>query len=182
MKKQNAELAVILEQTKYAHNLAAARRACACFGVEHLFWTGDRFSFGDNERLPREERMKGYSDVQWLPTERPFDHLAPGVVPVCVELTSSAQPLTTFVHPWRAAYVFGPEDGGVGQAFRGLCHRFVYIPAYHCLNLAAAINVVLADRMMKQQMAGDAPMCSVGEMLKERRGFAEIDVVGFDGK
>ena len=38
-----------------------------------------------------------------------------------------------------------PLDKGVLSA----CHRFVRIPSEVCLNLAAAVNVVLADRRMK---------------------------------
>jgi tRNA(Leu) C34 or U34 (ribose-2'-O)-methylase TrmL len=175
-------MTVILDRPKYSHNLAAAIRACACFEADQLFWTGKRFSFTDGERLPREERMKGYRSVRVSNTDRPFDHLPGDVEPVCIELIPSAQPLTTFVHPLDAAYVFGPEDGHVSQAFRGLCHHFVYIPAHHCLNLAAAINVVLADRIMKRQMAGDVPMVNLAA-LTERRGSDEIEsVVGWDGK
>lgn len=29
------------------------------------------------------------------------------------------------------------------------CHRFVVIPSRSCLNLAASVNVVLYDRMVK---------------------------------
>lgn len=149
--------AVILTRVKYPHNLAAAVLACACFEVERLFYTGHRFQFADGERLPREERMRGYAAVKFEATERPFDavllagakaKLPIDVVPVCVELTRGAAPLTHFAHPEHAVYVFGPEDGHVPQSYRALCHRFLYIPAHHCLNLAAAVNVVLAHRMM----------------------------------
>lgn len=172
--------AVILNRVKYPHNLAAAIRACSCFGVDSLVWTGSRFSFADGERLPREERMKGYAHVNFFEHERPFDLLPDGVTPVCVELVPHAEPLTHFEHPERAAYVFGPEDGSVSQAFRGLCHRFVYIPSQHCLNLSAAMNVVLADRAMKRQRADMEAIISPGEY--EGRGFGELSVVGWDGK
>jgi tRNA C32,U32 (ribose-2'-O)-methylase TrmJ len=171
---------VILDRVKYPHNLAAAIRACSCFGVESLIYTGSRFAFAAGERLPREERMRGYSDVTWLESERPFDLLPLGTVPVCVELMPSAMPLTHFVHPEKAAYVFGPEDGHVSQSFRGLCHLIVFIPAYHCLNLGAAMNVVLADRMMKRQLLGLEPVVSVKESLLEPRG--ELAVEGWEGR
>lgn len=178
-----ARQAVILEEPKYPHNLAAAIRACACFGLDRLYWTGSRFTFEAGDRLPREERMKGYANVKFENVERPFDHLAIGTVPVCVELTPCAMPLTFFEHPPNAAYVFGPEDGGVSQAFRGLCHYFVYIPAYHCLNLAAAVNVVLADRLMKTQLAGNLRAGPATDLLNEHRGSMEIpEVCGWDGK
>lgn len=176
--------AAVLIEPKYAHNLAAAIRACSCFGVQTLLWTGQRFAFEAGDRLPREERMKGYADVRVRNCTRPFDVLAGSSVtpiahlharggsPVCVELTRGATPLDVFVHPARAVYLFGPEDGHVPQSYRALCHHFVYIPSRHCLNLAAALNVVLYDRAQKS----DARY-STAEY--ERRG---IDVPGWDGQ
>lgn len=169
--------AVILQRVKYPHNLAAAIRAAACFGADHVFYTGNRFEFKDGDRLPREERMKGYRSVEFEKTERPFDKLPRGARTVCIELTPTSMPLTYYQHyAGPTAYVFGPEDGSVGQSFRGLCHEFVYIPAYHCLNLAAAINVVLAHRAMQFGLM-QSPA------LTEARGVLEIpSVVGWDGK
>lgn len=163
--------AVVLQRVKYPHNLAAAIRAASCFNMDAVLWTGKRFAFAEGERLPREERMKGYSHVQVIETERPFDLLRTGT-PVCVELTPNAESLAQFEHPDDAIYVFGPEDGGVSQAFRALCHRFVYIPSKHCLNLAAAINVTLYDRIRKRE-----ERFSTAEY--ERRG---IEIAGWDGK
>lgn len=168
--------AVILSRVKYPHNLAAAIRASACFGIDKLYWTGQRFNFEDGQRLPREERMKGYRNVEFRPTERPFDLLSSDMVPVCVELVPNASELTFFEHPKNAAYVFGPEDGHVPQSFRGLCHQFVYIPANHCLNLAAAINVILAHRTLQRIARGlDEPLSPV---IAEQRGI--IDIRGWE--
>ena len=53
------------------------------------------------------------------------------------------------------------------------------------MNLAAAVNVVLADRMTKRQLAGSLEVLPVSEMLNEHRGFCEtpaLDQVGWDGK
>lgn len=174
-------VSIILNRVKYPHNLAGAIRAGACFGADSVYWTGSRFHFADGERLPREERLKGYSHVQVKETERPFDLLSADVVPICVELLPSAMPLTLFEHPAKACYVFGPEDGHVCQSFRGLCHHFIYIPAKHCLNLVAAMNVVLAHRLMQRQLDGFEPLTgSPLDVLAEPRGL--IAVPGWDGK
>lgn len=142
--------AVVLVNPKYPHNVGGAIRACAAFGLAQCWWTGDRVTipqFGG--RLPREERMKGYRSVALRHDERPFDRGASGT-PVCVEIWPGATALPDFKHPDDAVYVFGPEDGAVPKAYRVLCHAFIQIPAAHCLNLAAAINVVLYDRRVKQ--------------------------------
>ena len=166
--------AVVLVNPNFSHNVGAALRGCSCFDAKQLWWTGSRVKIEPEkgERLGREERMKGYRKVEWFNNDRPFDVFdqIPGVVPVVVELLKTAEPLTTFVHPEDAVYIFGPEDGDVPPGFRALAHRFVFIPSRHCLNLSAAVNVVLADRMMKRQMAGLEPIVSVEDMLDEPRG------------
>ena len=78
--------------------------------------------------------------------------------------------LVTFEHPEDALYVFGPEDGGLPRPVRLLCHRFVFLPTHHCLNLAAAVNVVLYDRRLKRQLAGREPLGPLGDLLREHRG------------
>jgi tRNA(Leu) C34 or U34 (ribose-2'-O)-methylase TrmL len=174
---------LILVNTKYVHNVAAAIRAASCFGVARLIWTGLRVDPILLDRLPREERMKGYRDVAWThdKSNKPFNFFTSRVVPVCVELLESSEPLTTFVHPENALYLFGPEDGGVPQVLRRFCHRFVHIQSNHCLNLAAAINVILHDRKAKRQVLGVEPILPTGEMLHERRGPMEIALAGWDG-
>ena len=175
---------LILIDPKYVHNIAAAIRAASCFDVTRLVWTGARIDLSPLERLPREERMKGYKDVAWThdKLDKPFRFFRSNVIPVCVELLEHSEPLTTFEHPYNAVYVFGPEDGGIPQVVRRLCYRFVHIQSNHCLNLAAAVNVVLHDRKAKLQLCGKLPILPTGEMLKENRGPMELSVPGWDGK
>jgi len=140
--------------------------------VSTLLWTGHRADVPEGERLPREERMKGYKDVYWENNDRPFD-LFTDAEPVCIELVPHAENLTFFDHPERAVYVFGPEDGSVPQVFRRHCHRFVFIPSSHCLNLSAALNVVLYDRRAKHTEQGkESPV--MAEILKETRGVIAL--------
>jgi tRNA(Leu) C34 or U34 (ribose-2'-O)-methylase TrmL len=175
---------IILVNPKYVHNVAAAIRAASCFDVTRLVWTGSRVDPSTLERLPREERMKGYKDVLWThdTKDKPFNLFTQDVVPVCIELLENSEGLTHFVHPENAVYVFGREDGGVPQVLRRFCHRFVNIPANHCLNLATAIAITLYDRKMKRQLKGLEPVLSSTEMLKEHRGPMEIaGMPGWDG-
>lgn len=92
--------------------------------------------------------MKGYRAVELVNFDYPFD-LYDGATPVAVEFMDKAESLYDFQHPENAVYVFGPEDGSLGRVALSHCHRFVTIPSAHCLNLAAAVYVVLYDRMMK---------------------------------
>ena len=74
----------------------------------------------------------------------PFD-----CVPIAVDLIAGAKSLPTFRHPRSAFYVFGPEDGTLGREILSWCRDVVMIPTNGCLNLAAAVNVVLYDRAAK---------------------------------
>src|SRR6266446_4189403 len=122
---------VILINPKYSHNVAATIRACSCFGLSSLIWTGSRVDPTQYSRLPREERMKGYKDVTWIHSNKPFDYFLGNDHPVCVEIHEGSVPLQNFIHPQNAVYVFGPEDGGVPQVIRRLCFSFVHIPSFH---------------------------------------------------
>lgn len=170
-RKKGAAPSVVLINPKYAHNVGAALRACSCFGIDQLWWTGHRVSLdvAKGERLPREERMRGYADVEMCPDEYPLNYFD-DAVPVAVEVRQTSECLTTFEHPEKAVYIFGPEDGSIPKAFAHLCHRFVHIPSHHCLNLASAVNVILYDRRAKRQVAGVEPILPLQDMLLEQRG------------
>lgn len=175
--------AIALENPKYGHNVGAAIRAASCFGIEQVFWTGDRvrMDLESKKRLPREERMKGYGEVEAYEFDMFFDAFPKGTVPVAIELTPGAEMLPSFDHPENALYVFGPEDGSIKSVTLRHCHRFVAIPTHHCLNLATAVSVVLYDRRMKRQMAGLEPVLPMDEMLREDRGFIEsVNVFGVE--
>jgi tRNA(Leu) C34 or U34 (ribose-2'-O)-methylase TrmL len=133
--------------------VAAALRACSSFDMNQLWWSGNRVEFDGGKkgqkRLPREERMKGYGDVELCHGEYFFDAFPADVTPVAVELKDNAESLRDFEHPEKALYVFGPEDGTLGRTTLHQCHRFVVIPSKHCLNLATAVSVVLYDRSAK---------------------------------
>jgi tRNA(Leu) C34 or U34 (ribose-2'-O)-methylase TrmL len=148
--------AVALINPKYPANVGMVVRLASCYGLRQVWFTGDRVTLdpGRGERLPREERMKGYRDVQMIHYDYFFDRFPPGTVPVAVEVRARAEPLHTFEHPDSTLYVFGPEDGSIPKVLLAHCHRFLVIPTRHCLNLATAVATVLWDREMKRWLAG----------------------------
>ena len=169
--------AVALVDPKYGHNAAGALRACAAFGIRQLWISGRRVTdeWEGPGRLPREERMRSYGGVDVIAGEYFFDAFGPDTVPVAVEVQQNAEPLTTFEHPEKALYIFGPEDGGLGRVHLRECHRFVIIPSDHCLNLAVAVGAVLLDRRMKRQRDGLEPIRPSYRTLNEQRGFIDND-------
>jgi tRNA(Leu) C34 or U34 (ribose-2'-O)-methylase TrmL len=155
--------AVILVNPHNDHNVAGALRACSAFGVNQLWVTGYRLS-GEMSpkgkmRLPRELRMKLYEDVSVCYYDYPFDaYKGSGASLIAVEISPAAQSLTYFTHPRDAVYVFGPEDGSLSSVQNRHCTDFVQIPTKVapdgkpvCVNLAAAVNIVLADRHMMDE-------------------------------
>ena len=163
---QRMSPAIVMHNPKYPHNVGAAVRAASCFDSPLILFTGQRVSLEPRGikgyRLPREERMRGYKDVTLINDDYPFNRFDESITPVAVELRDNAEQLPFFEHPQHALYVFGPEDGSIPQIMLKHCHRFVVIPSKHCVNLAAAIYLILYDRMMKQlinleQMINVAP-------------------------
>lgn len=180
--------AVVLIDPKYPHNVAAVLRAASCWGASQVWYTGQRMrrELDTLERIPREERMKGYREVQVIHDDRPLDAFPAGSVPVAVEVRANAECLTFFEHPEKAIYVFGPEDGSISRGMLACCHRFVYIPTHHCLNLSQAVNFVLGHRRLYAQWTGREPVPTLAEVLREDRGLARptptLDLVGWDGR
>lgn len=168
-----ADLAVALVDPKFAFNVAQAVRIASCYGVPQVWFSGDRINLESSKRnrLPREERMKGYREVQICHGDYFFDAFPRDVVPVAVELTRSSENLIHFEHPEKALYVFGPEDGNVGSTQLRHCHRVIQIPTRHCLNLSMAVGTVLYDRHYKRVMSGLEVPHDVAEA--ESRGFVE---------
>jgi hypothetical protein len=58
--------AVALVDPKFPHNVGAAVRAASCYGVRQVWFSGDRVRLdgAKRQRLPREERMRGYKEVE----------------------------------------------------------------------------------------------------------------------
>lgn len=170
--KQGVAPAVALINPKNKHNVSKIVRSASCFGIHQVWWSGDRVQMGGEKRLPREERMKGWRDVQYRHFDHFFDQFDRDVVPIAVEIRPEAEPLPLFEHPEKALYVFGPEDGDIGQMWARHCQRFLVIPTRYCLNLATAVSVVLYDRQAKLN-----PQATIRDTLNEnRKGFNNTDV------
>lgn len=153
-------------------NVGAAVRAASCFDISQVWITGRRCAEAvwEQNRIPREERMKGFADVDIILDDRPLEHFE-NATPVAVELLHGSENLLIFEHPENAIYLFGPEDGSVPKSVRGLCHRRVFIPTRHCTNLGAAIYLILYDRLAKRYLSGAETALPIAEVLAEPRSW-----------
>jgi len=145
--------AIVLHEPKYPHNVAQIVRLASAYGIGQVWYSGERIREALGGRLPREERMRRYEDVLLVNHADPLARLCetvPDARPVAVELRPGSESLVDFVHPdGPPIYVFGPEDGSLPGAIVKKCHRFVVIPSFECLNLAASVATLLYDRMAK---------------------------------
>lgn len=144
MKKSYA--CIGLFNPKSPDNVGSVMRAAGCYGVNSVYYTGKRYDraqpfYTDTQNVHESIPLIGVDDLK--------DIIPLGCVPVAVELIEGAKPLTTYKHPARAFYIFGPEDGSLRKKITNFCEDVVYIPTDGCMNLAATVNVVLYDRLAK---------------------------------
>ncbi|UZO91723.1 RNA methyltransferase [Roseomonas mucosa] len=127
-------------------NVGAALRAAACYSSDLIVLSGHRY------RKQSTDTTKAWRHLPVLHNQADVFDAAPyGAVPVAVELVPGAIELPDFVHPERAYYIFGPEDGSLGDKVITRCRYVVAVPTAYCMNLAATINVVLYDRLTKRR-------------------------------
>lgn len=149
--RQAGYAAIGLLNPKNAHNVGGVMRAAYCFGAALVVISGSRY------RVQRTDTANAYRFIPLLQVDDLHAAIPYDCVPVAVERHPAAIPLPSYDHPERAFYIFGPEDGDLGRAVTRWCRDIVAIPSAHALNLAAAVNVVLYDRLAKRQYNSSRP-------------------------
>jgi tRNA(Leu) C34 or U34 (ribose-2'-O)-methylase TrmL len=136
--------AIGLHQPKTPANVGSVLRAAHCYESAMVAMTGKRYHGAPTDP------QKGYRHIPLIQVENLRDAVPFDCIPVAVDLLARARPMHNYVHPERAFYIFGPEDGTLGRQITDWCRDVIYIPTAHCMNLAATVNVVLYDRMVKR--------------------------------
>lgn len=139
---------IALDNPKCLANLGGALRAAQCYQASLVIIGGARM-----QRISGlvTDTMKTYRHIPVLRVDDVMEHIPYDCVPVAVDLVEGAKDLRVYVHPERAFYIFGPEDGTLGARVLSKCRDKVMIPTNGCMNLAATVNVVLYDRLAKQK-------------------------------
>ena len=129
-------------------NVGGAIRAAHCYGASLVAIQGQRYW-----RMPT-DTMKSYRHIPVLHGMTDIFEAVPfDCQPVAVDLVEGATSLVDFKHPERAFYIFGPEDGTLGAKVIDRCPHRVMVPTRGCMNLAATVNVILYDRLVKRGSA-----------------------------
>ena len=162
--------AIALVNPKFARNLGAVIRAASCFNFNQVWFSGKRLTLDPTrqDRLPREERMKGYMNVEVYQCDRFFDAFE-NATPVAIELKPGAIPLQDFEMPTNPVFVYGPEDGSLERVHLQHCHHIVVLPTKHCLNLATAVSITLWEWTRQMHIRGEKEILPMDELLSSDR-------------
>ena len=133
-----------LYNPKIELNVGGALRAAYNFQADMVAISGRRYKHQCTDTV------KAYRHIPVLHTDDIIKLIPYQSTPVAVEICDKAKPIYNFVHPKSAFYIFGPEDGSLGKSILDKCPYVVYIPTKQCMNLAATVNVVLYDRLLKE--------------------------------
>jgi len=138
-----------LDNPKDNKNVGSVLRAAGCYNAAGVVTTAKRYSPASTDI------MKFYRHKPLILVGDLFDAIPYDCVPVAVDLIDGATDIREYKHPERAFYIFGAEDATLGKRVTDKCRDIIYIPTERCMNLAATVNVVLYDRLMKKDKSND---------------------------
>lgn len=141
-------------------NVGGIMRAAGCYRADAVFYTGKRYPLAANNGNAQynTDTQSASNTITLTGVDSLLGAVDETVSIVCVDLVEGAIPLPDFVHPDKALYIFGPEDGTINQQVINQADAVVYVPTVGCMNLAASVNVLLYDRLAKaaDRKVGDA--------------------------
>jgi tRNA G18 (ribose-2'-O)-methylase SpoU len=138
---------IALDRPGHGVNVGHTLRAALGFSARMVI-LGEKDS-KINVRKLSTDPGRAYRHVPVLEVDNIFDVMPNDCTPVAVEMTDDAVDLATFVHPERACYIFGPENGSVSPEILEKCRFVVKIPTTMSLNLGMTVNIVMYDRLAK---------------------------------
>lgn len=154
MSTKHSKVIIGLTNPKSPTNVGGVMRACGCYGANEVRYTGKRYQFAiKNMTQYNTDTQRISNKIPLLATDDLINSLDPDMQIICVDLVVGATPLPEFVHPEKAIYIFGPEDGTISQSVIDKADTVVYVPTQGCMNLAASVNVLLYDRLAKSKSA-----------------------------
>ncbi|MFC1589439.1 TrmH family RNA methyltransferase [Pseudomonadota bacterium] len=153
MKQSKVSLGLI--NPKSPDNVHAVMRAAGNYRVDSVFYTGDRYMRAMTLNPNAPDISRKVSDNVPMSEVSSLVDAAGDMKIVCVELAENAIALPEYEHPQNAFYIFGPEDSTIGQEVIDRADAVVYVPTVGCMNLAATVNVLLYDRLVKSGQSFD---------------------------
>lgn len=149
------KISIGLINPKSPDNVHSVMRASGNYGVDSVFYTGDRYMRAMTLNPNAPDMSRKVSENISLTEVDDLIEAAGDLKIVCVELAENAMALPEYEHPLNAFYIFGPEDSTIAQVIIDRADAVVYVPTVGCMNLAATVNVLLYDRLIKSYQAID---------------------------
>jgi len=155
--QNQASVYIGLSNPKSPENVNSVKRAAGNFRADSILYTGKRYPRAlklnpATTNMSRDVSLNiPVSGVTCL-----IDEIPENMKVVCVEFAEDAVSLAKYQHPDQALYIFGPEDGTLSQDIIDRADAVVYVPTKGCMNLAATVNVVLYDRLVKSSQCYDS--------------------------
>lgn len=134
-----------LHQPRNPLNVGEVLRAAGCYGAAMVAASGIRY------KRARTDTQAAHKHLPLIQCDSLLSVTPYRAARVGVELVDWATPIQKFKHPESAFYIFGPEDGSLPEDVLRSCDSVIYIPTQYCMNLAATVNVVLFDRLAKEE-------------------------------
>lgn len=153
MKKPKISIGLI--NPKSPDNVHSVMRASGNYGVDSVFYTGDRYMRAMTLNPNAPDMSRKVSENIPLTEVDDLVESAGDLKIVCVELAENAIALPEYEHPLNAFYIFGSEDSTIDQVIIDRADAVVYVPTIGCMNLAATVNVLLYDRLIKSYQSID---------------------------
>lgn len=128
-------------------NYGTLFRSAYAFGANFIFLIGKRFEkqCTDTTRSERHIPLFEYKTFDEFYDGKPYSAQL-----VSIEITENARNITNFIHPERAVYILGQEDGSLPSSILEKSQHVIQIPTRLCLNVAVAGSIVLYDRIVKR--------------------------------
>lgn len=134
-----------VEGISKSRNVGAIYRTAHAFGASFVFSVQAALSVRE---LKQTDTSGTAGSLPFYEFDTVGDMLLPrGCALVGIEITDDAVELPSFHHPKIAAYVLGPERGGLSEEMVARCDHIVKIPTKFSLNVGLAGALVMYDRL-----------------------------------
>jgi len=133
-----------IEGTKTGSNIGTLWRSAYILGAAFIFTINARYRHQSSDTVKAWHSIPlfHYEDFTDFQVHRPHDCQLIGV-----EIDYRARGIMNFIHPPRAIYLMGPEDGNLSAAAIEKCQTLIQLPGNYCLNVAVAGSIIMYDRL-----------------------------------
>lgn len=144
---ENEFFGIGIQNGKTPENLGVLWRTAQNMGASFIFTIGNRYS---KQACDTHNAVKSIPYYHYETFDDFLKNIPKGARIVGIELTDSAEELSSFNHPRRCVYLLGAEDHGLSNKAIDSAHFLVKFKSTLSLNVAVAGSIVLYDRSINK--------------------------------